>query len=69
MNKDELFELNANNEALITLLDDSINRISMSKGNLKAYEFNRLNEALSYISGQLFDNTTKIESLINGGTK
>lgn len=39
MNKDELFKLNANNEAL------------------------------SYISGQLFDNTTKIESLINGGTK
>lgn len=69
MNKDELFELNANNEALITLLDDSINRISMSKENLKAYEFNRLNEALNYILGQLFDNTTKIESLINGGTK
>lgn len=57
-------ELNLQNEALITLLDDAMESISRTENKLKKYEFNRLENSIFYITGQLSQNTKAINKLI-----
>ncbi|WP_290033543.1 hypothetical protein [Ligilactobacillus cholophilus] len=57
-------ELNLQNEALITLLDDAMESISRTENKLKDYEFNRLEKSIFYITGQLSQNTKAINKLI-----
>lgn len=60
----EIEELNLQNEALITLLDDAIESIARTKDKLKDYEFNRLKDSLFYIIGELNGNTKQINELL-----
>lgn len=60
----DIEELNLQNKALITLLDDAIESISRTKDKLKDYEFNRLENSIFYITGQLSQNTKAINELV-----
>ena len=60
----DIEELNAQNKALTTLLDDAIESISKANKHLKGYEFNRLEDSIYYIIGQLSGNTKKISDLL-----
>lgn len=60
----EIEELNLQNEALITLLDDAIESIARTKDKLKDYEFNRLENSITYIVSELSGNTKKMKELI-----
>ena len=62
----DIEELNIRNEALITLLDDSIESIARTKDKFKDYEFNRLEDSLFYIIGELSGNTKQINELLTG---
>lgn len=65
----DIEELNLQNKALITLLDDAIERISRTKDKLKDYEFNRLENSISYIISELSGNTKAINKLIEKNYK
>lgn len=60
----DIEELNQKNDALITLLDDSIESIARTENKLKDYEFNRLEDSLFYIIGELSGNTKQIKELL-----
>lgn len=60
----DIEELNLQNKALITLLDDAIERISRTKDKLKDYEFNRLENSIFYIISELSGNTKVIDELV-----
>lgn len=56
--------LNIQNEALITLLDNTVENISQTKDELKGCEFTRLENSIFYIIEQLGENTKAINKLI-----
>ena len=60
----DIEELNLQNKALITLLDDAIESISRTKDKLKDYEFNRLENSFFYIISELSGNTKAIDELV-----
>ncbi|HIX01358.1 MAG TPA: hypothetical protein H9861_01200 [Candidatus Ligilactobacillus excrementigallinarum] len=60
----DIEELNAKNEALITLLSDAVESIDCTKDKIKDYEFNRLANSLFYIIGELSGNTKQIKELL-----
>ncbi|WP_290032800.1 hypothetical protein [Ligilactobacillus cholophilus] len=60
----DIEELNLQNKALITLLDDAIESISRTKDKLKDYEFNRLENSIFYIISELSGNTKAIDELV-----
>lgn len=60
----DIEELNQKNDALITLLDDSIESIACTENKLKDYEFNRLEDSLFYIIGELSGNIKQIKELL-----
>lgn len=65
----DIEELNLQNKALITLLDDAIEKISRTENKLKDYEFNRLENSISYIISELSGNTKAINKLIKKNYK
>nr|WP_321315950.1 hypothetical protein [uncultured Ligilactobacillus sp.] len=65
----DIEELNLQNKALITLLDDAIEKISRTENKLKDYEFNRLENSISYIISELSGNTKAINKLIEKNYK
>lgn len=60
----DIERLNIQNEALITLLDNTVENISQTKDELKGYEFTRLENSIFYIIEQLGKNTKAINKLI-----
>lgn len=60
----DIEEINLQNSALITLLDDAMESIARTDDRLKDYEFNRLENSIFYITSQLSENTKKINNLI-----
>lgn len=64
MDKYKIAELTARNKALITLLDDCIERLRTSSEKLIGYEYSRLSESFDYIVDQLDSNNQKIAKSI-----